>query len=126
MIYLGGERLHSGVFWINEFTEPRVAEDVFLDVNGSVTIQRTPIASGRKIVLEAKGSETGGRSYFTRRQVELFEQWEISGQTLAFVYGSRIMSVVVPSSSMGVTPVRDMEGHTSEDIYYGTLTLLEV
>lgn len=126
MIYLGTEKLHSGVFWVNEFSEPRVAEDVFLDVNGSVSIQRTPIVSGRKIILEAKGSETEGRSYFTRRQVILFEQWEISGIAIPFIYGSRVFAVVVPSNGISVTPVRDMEGHSDSDIYYGSLTLLEV
>ena len=125
MIYLGGERLHSGVFWRNEFSEPRVEEDVFVDIYGGVVIQRTPKTGGRIIELEAKGSETGGRSYFTRRQIELFEQWEISGQTLLLVYGSKLINVTVPASSMSVTPVRDMEGHLETDIYYGVLKLLE-
>ena len=126
MIYLGNERLHSGVFWTNEFSEARVAEDVFMDIDGRVVIQKTPISNGRRIILEAKGSESGGRSYFTRRQIKLFEQWEISGQVISFVYGLRVFNVVVPSSSLSVTPVRDMEGHIDDDIYYGTLTLLEV
>jgi len=126
VIYLGNERLHSGVFWTNEFSEARVAEDVFMDIDGRVVIQKTPISNGRRIILEAKGSESGGRSYFTRRQIKLFEQWEISGQVISFVYGLRVFNVVVPSSSLSVTPVRDMEGHIDDDIYYGTLTLLEV
>jgi hypothetical protein len=125
VIYIGTERLHSGVFWKNEFDQPRVAEDVFIDIYGGIVVQRTPISGGRIIELEAKGSESGGRSYFTRRQIELFEQLEISRQMVVFIYGNKVMNVTVPASSMAVTPVRDMHGHIETDIYYGILKLLE-
>jgi len=125
-IYIASEQLHNGVFWVNEFSEPRVAEDAFIDVDGGEVVQRTTLSGGRKIVLEAKGSDSGGRAYFTRRQIELFEQYEISGAVVALVYNGISRQIRFPANCLSVTPLRDYVGHSSEDIYYGTLTVTEV
>lgn len=126
MIFIGTEELHSGVFWINEFAEARVAEEIFIDLDGGAVVQRTFLSGGRKIILEAKGSDSGGRSYFTRSQVELFDQWERTGQIMSLIYNNNVYNVMFPANCMSVTPIRDMAGHVPGDIYYGTLTLLEV
>lgn len=91
-----------------------------------VAIQRGPLTGGRIIILEAEGSNKGSRGMFTRAQLEQFQAWELTGETLAFIYGSITLSVVVPSSPLAVTSLRKMYGHQSDDIYYGTITLMEV
>lgn len=126
MIMIGAEQLHHGVFWVNEFSEPRIAQEQFIDLDGGAVFQSTFISGGRSIILEAKGSDSGGRSYFTRRQVELFEQYEISGEITTLLYNGVIRNIKFPKNCLDVTPLRDYAGHTSEDIYYGRLTVVEV
>ena len=126
MIQLGTETLHSGVFWVNEFSEPRVSEDIFIDVEGGISIQNINLSAGRNIILEAKGSDTGGRSYFKRSLLKKIVEWEMSKETLTLIYGSTTLLVKVPKAPMAVTPLRDFVGATDDDIYYGTITLLEV
>ena len=125
-IYIGAEQLHNGVFWVNEFSEPRIAEDAFIDVDGGEVVQRTFLSGGRKIILEAKGSDSGGRSYFTRRQIELFEQYEISGDVVNLIYNGNTYPIRFPSNCLSVTPLRDYVGHSPGDIYYDTLTVMGV
>ena len=61
MISVGGTELHRGVFWANEFSSPKVSEEVFTDVDGVVAIQRGPLTGGRLVILEAEGSDKGSR-----------------------------------------------------------------
>lgn len=126
MISVGGMELHRGVFWTNEKSTPRVSEEVFPDIDGVIAIQRGPLTGGRLIVLEAEGSDKGSRGIFTRAQVDQIETWEITGEQLTFIYGSISKTVVVPANPLAVVPLRKMYGHQSDDLYYGTITLMEV
>lgn len=126
MISVGGMELHRGVFWSNEVGETQVAEEVFPDIDGVIVRQRGPLTGGQRIVLEAEGSDKGARGIFTRAQVDQFRVWELSGEQLTFIYGGITKTVVVPASPLSVVPLRKMYGHTSGDLYYGTVTLMEV
>lgn len=126
MISVGGIQLHRGVYWANEHSEPLVSEEVFPDYNGGLIIQRFPLSGGRQVILEAQGSDSGGTGFFTKAFIDQIELWEVSGEQLTIIYGSKTLNVVVPKSPLSVTPLRKMYGHVDDDIYYGSITFLEV
>ena len=126
MISLGGVTLHRGVFWANQHSTPKIAQDVFTDLDGGVCIQSLQLTGGAPIILEAEGSDSGGRGYFSKSFLDQVEGWELTSQSLTFIYGGITKTVMVPKNPLSVTPLRKMYGHTNNDIYYGTITLMEV
>lgn len=129
-IYVDTFKMHRGVFWVNRFATPPVAEEEFFDVvDGSYCVQHMPVdGGGRDIQLLAEGSDSGGKSFFSHEFVQHLYGLIASRGVVPFIYGDIFSGKVrVPVDALtGLTPLRKMIGHTKTDIYYGTLLLKEV
>jgi len=127
MISLGGIVLSDDLILEGEFDDALSSLTVDRAISGRLIIQTGSIEKGRQFVLSARRSGSEYSGWYTRTQVEQLKEFERNLSTITFVYGSQTRQVMIIPGQMKMVPLLDYGYEFSnEDIYTGTITLLEV
>lgn len=123
MISLNGVVLDESLIWKDDLNIPASLYSERTTIGGRKILQHVALAGGRNISLSAVDVGNGFVGEFTRGQLEAFKLLEASKEKVEFIYEDQSFLVIV--LGMEVTPVTPRPNHAAEDLYFGSINLLE-
>lgn len=135
-IVLGGVELPNDIYWSDEFTSWKVAQNIKTSLTGARIVQEAALQSGRPITLES-GQDDNDRWYAmlrldTLRAVQALEEAVGASYTLtlpAHNSGTRSFTVMFrrdDGDAIEAKPVRVIVPAADTDLYAVTLRLMTV
>lgn len=125
-ISLNGISWNHSLSWENEFDFSEVSQSVKRTILGKIVIHSMPKEKGREIVISSEVSGSSYSGYWTREQVSAVKALERTVTQVPFVYGSFSANVVVKSNGVSVSPLNRGSDQDTDDLYIGSITLIEV
>lgn len=126
-ISINGISLSDDLVWNNQFDYPSVAQSVMPLLGGGVDIRHTPESTkGREITLIASSSGSRYSGYFTHLQIKQLKAVEKTGSVVSFIYESTSLNVILKSNGINAKPLIPRPNIQDDDLYTGTITMIEV
>jgi hypothetical protein len=125
-ISLGALTFHKGMVWLNEFDDPKASVVARRTLGGGQNIQTASLTGGRKLQLSTADVDGTNKAYLTRAEVKQLKELERQAVSVQFDNGYEQFNVLVVPGSVKVKPLGSKAVLEDEDVYVGTLTLLEV
>ena len=127
MITLGGIVLNRNLILEDEFAANLSGQVVETTISGRRVITKSVVSGKPNLVLSARRTGSQFSGYFSRDEILQIKEFERNNVAVPFIYGTQSYSVLVASGGVKVTPLLEYgESFSDEDLYTGTITLLEV
>lgn len=124
-VSLGGITLSDSLTMPDIKSRRKIASSVQQTLGGRAVVQTMPIESGEVLTLAAtsrNGSAVGG--YFTTAQVASIEALELAGAAVTLVHHLGTWQVIILSKDL--TGIDNFVTHNGDDLYVGTITMVEI